>query len=292
MDAPVADERRTEELSLRELLQVLRNGKWFIAIVTLLFVIAAAGAARLSTRTYEASVVLSPVSNTPGEGALGPLTSLASQFGGLASLAGLSLSTDSKKTESVAVLKSAELTRTYIEKNDLLPVLYQSLWDPKEKKWRVSDPTKVPSLWKATRRFNRSIRDVTTDPKTGLVTLTVTWRDPKTASAWANGLVKMTNDYLRTQAIDQAERDIEYLKKEAEKTNVVEARQAIFTVLQGEITKSMLARGTDEYAFKIIDPAVAPEKPSSPQTAIWIGVALFVGLLVSVFVVLIRSALK
>ena len=48
------------------------------------------------------------------------------------------------------------------------------------------------------------------------------------------------------------------------KTDVVTVKQAIYSILQSEINKEMLARGNDEYAFKILDPAVAPERPSTP----------------------------
>jgi len=50
-----------------------------------------------------------------------------------------------------------------------------------------------------------------TDPKTGLVTLSITWNDPNIAAKWANGLVRMANDYLRDQAIEESERNIAYL---------------------------------------------------------------------------------
>ncbi len=53
------------------------------------------------------------------------LSSLATQFGGLASLAGVSVSGDSRRSESVAVLQSEALTEQYIQANNLLPVLFR-----------------------------------------------------------------------------------------------------------------------------------------------------------------------
>jgi uncharacterized protein involved in exopolysaccharide biosynthesis len=292
MDTAVKTTRaENEEIRLREVVDILWRGKWFIAAATIAFGLAAAVYAWVTPKTYEASTVLSPVTNTPGEGSLSGLGSLASQFGGLASLAGISLGTDSRRAESIAFLQSDALTRKYIEENDLLPVLYDGAWDAREKRWKVDSPAKVPTLWQATRFFKRGIRTVTTDNKTGLVTLTVAWHDPRAAAKWANDLVTMTNGYLRDQAIAQADRDIAYLNGEAEKTNVVEARQAIFTVLQNELNKSMLARGSQEYAFKVIDPATAPERQASPRPRLWTAVGLFIGLLVSSFLVFLRAAM-
>jgi uncharacterized protein involved in exopolysaccharide biosynthesis len=133
---------------------------------------------------------------------------------------------------------------------------------------------------------------VTSDAKTGLVTLTITWKDPVLAANWANELVRMTNDFMRNKAVEQSERNIAYLNKQIATTDAVGVKQAIYTVLQNEINKVMLARGNDEYAFKILDPATAPEKPSSPQKLIWILVGMFGGLLMSAFIVLVRSAGK
>lgn len=279
-----------EELSFRELCDTLRSGKWTILCVTVSLAIAATLAGFIVPREYEAKTLLLPVSSVPGEDQLSPLTSLASQFGGLASIAGISLSADSKKAESVAVLQSGELTRGYIQQNNLLPILFSDEWDARQGKWKMIDPKKIPTLWKANRKFERKIRTVKTDSRTGLVTLTIEWTDPRLAAKWANGLVKMTNDYLRDQAIRESDRNIAYLTKEALETNVVEVKQAIYAVLEEQINKEMLARGTDEYAFKVIDPAVPPERPAIPRI-FWILGGVFGGLLISCSFVLMRAAL-
>jgi uncharacterized protein involved in exopolysaccharide biosynthesis len=140
-------------------------------------------------------------------------------------------------------------------------------------------------LWKANRLFDKSVRRVTMSGKTGLVSLTITWTDPALASKWANDLVHLTNDYLRNKAIEETQRNISYLNAEAAKTNVIEARQAIFSVLRNEIDRAMLARGSQEYAFKVLDPAVQPELASSPVKKLWtlagFGGGLFLAMLFS-----------
>src|SRR3569833_2734413 len=293
MDVAVHRPSARYGLSFKELLEVLRHGRLLIASLTFLFTLVAGAAAWLLPKEYEANVVLSPVMNTPGEGPMSPVgSSLASQFGGLASLAVFSLGGQSKRTESVAVLESGELTEKYIRDNNLLPVLYPKLWDPVGRQWKVSDPDELPTIWKANERFKKQIRSVKSDIKTGLVTLTVVMRDPVIAATWANGLVRMTNDYLRAKAITEAERNIAYLNAEAAKTTVVEARQAIFAVLQRELNKSVLARGSDEYALHVLDSALAPEQAAYPQKALWLCVSLVVGLVSAAFVVILRAAIQ
>jgi uncharacterized protein involved in exopolysaccharide biosynthesis len=261
-----------------------------MSLVIFLFGAAAGVAAWLTPNTYRASIVVSAVTNTPGSGGGGGLGSMVSQFSGLASLAGLAIGGDSKKFESVAVLQSEALTEEYIRDNKLLPVLYPKLWDPVGKRWKVTDPKKAPTVWKATQRFKHSIANVSTDTKTGLVTLTITWTDADLAAKWANDLVSKTNDHLRSKAIVESDRNIAYLNTEVVKTDVVGVKTAIFSVLQNEISKEMLARGSDEYALKVVDPAVAPEVPYSPQPVMWVLIGIFSGLLVCVIAAFVHVA--
>jgi uncharacterized protein involved in exopolysaccharide biosynthesis len=277
-----------DQIDLRELTSVLWHRKWHILIVTVVFASAAAIAALLVPKSYKAVAVLSAVSNV-GSNQLGSVGGLVSQLGGVASLAGLSIGGDSKKSESIAVLQSEAITEKYIADNNLLPVLFERQWDKNTGKWKPMSAKRMPTLWKANEFFKKSVRSVVNETKTGLVTLTITWKDAQTAAKWANDLVALTNDYLRSKAIDETDRDIAFLNEEALKTNVVEAKQAIYKILESEISKGMIARGSKEYAFKILDPAFAPDRPTSPDPPIWISVGTLSGLILSSAVVLFGS---
>jgi uncharacterized protein involved in exopolysaccharide biosynthesis len=281
--------RHHDEFTFRELVDALWQTKWLVLVLSVAFAVVTTVAALAMPQTYESTITVSPVSEAPGSGQLSALGGLATQFGGLASLAGLSVGGDSKKAESLAVLQSRALTNEYIRQNNLLPVLYADQWDAKNNRWDVSDQSSVPTLWEANEKFKK-IRTVSTDNKTGLVTLTIAWTDPKAAADWANDLVKMTNDYLRTAAIEESERNIAYLREQATKTDIVGVKQAIYSILQTEINKAMLARGSDQYALKIIDPAVPPESPSSPNVRVWALAGLFGGLMLSLLIAVIGLA--
>ncbi len=219
------------------------------------------GVALVLGRTYQATTLLAPVLEENSAGSLGTLGALASQYSGLASLAGVNLAGGGKREEAAAVLQSELLTERYIKESNLLPVLYASRWDAGKQQWRTPDDP--PTLWQANRMFQKQIRQVSTDAKTGLIILTIRWKDPVLAARWANDLVRLTNEYLRGQAIAESERNIKYLNDEATQSSSVETRRTIYTLQEQEINKEMLARGRDEYAIKTIDPAFVPEKPSS-----------------------------
>jgi uncharacterized protein involved in exopolysaccharide biosynthesis len=278
------------EINLRQLFALVWAGRWTVVIVTAAVTGLAALASFIVPKRYEATIVLSPVAANATGGGLGGLSSLAPQLSGLAALAGISLGQDGGKAESVAVLQSETLTERYIREQNLLPVLFAKLWEPKTKTWKTDDPDDTPTLWKANQYFKRKVRRVSEDKKTGMVTMTISWKRPDLAAQWANDLVKLTNDYLRDKTVEEGERNIAYLKEEALKTDVVGVRTAIFAVLESQIKGVMLARGREEYALKVIDAAVAPERPVFPQPTLWIAGGFLLGAVGSVAYLLLRRA--
>jgi len=107
MDAP---NTVRDQLDLRGILSILVASRWLVISITVLCTAVAGTAAFLVPKAYEASITISPVGNTSSASQLGGLGALASQFSGVAALAGVSLGGDSKKAESVAVLQSEALT--------------------------------------------------------------------------------------------------------------------------------------------------------------------------------------
>ena len=284
---PIAD----DEISLREIVRLLWQARWLVITLTAVCALVGAGLQIVLPKRYEAIIVISPASQTTGgAGQGGGMSSMLSEFGGLASLAGLSVGGDSRKAESLTVLQSGALTEDYIQKNNLLPVLFYKQWDAQARRWKPTTKEKMPTLWKANEFFRKSVRKIVTDTKTGIVNMTITWTDPELAAEWANGRVKLTNDYLRNKAIQQSDRNIDYLTQQAAKTDVVGVRQAIYAILQTEINKEMLARGNDEYAFKVLDPAQAPERPSSFGAIALIAAGMVGGMMLSVIIVFSRLA--
>jgi uncharacterized protein involved in exopolysaccharide biosynthesis len=279
----------SDEISVKEVFRILWKGRFLIVGITFAIVLATAATALIAKKKYDAIIIVSPVAD---ESSGSRLSSVVSQVGGglaaLSGFAGLPGASNTQKAETIAVLQSEKLTETFIQNNDLLPVLYSDKWDALRQTWKVNDPKTVPTLWKANGYFRRNVRSVTTDTKTGLVTLTIRWRDPKAAAKWANDLVKMTNDYLRKKTMDEAERNISYLSDQAMRTEAVGVREGIYAILQNEIKKMMLARGSEEYALKVIDPAVPPEKASTPRPILWTVMALFAGLFLSIATVITR----
>jgi uncharacterized protein involved in exopolysaccharide biosynthesis len=280
------ESRRSE---LEDVFAIVWNGKWIIAAVTFAVTLGVAVLAWTAPEKYEATVLASPASEEQRR-SLGGLGGIASQFGGIAALAGISLNQSSEKSEVIALLQSRILSRRYIEENDLLPVLFAKQWDARGKRWVGVEAEDAPTPWIGTEYFRTHVLEVTENAKTGLVSVSVTWTDPEVAARWANDLVRRANEYLRTQTIDRSERHIAYLEAQATATDVAAVRTAIYALLENEIKTVMLAKGTEEYALKVIDPATPPEIRSSPKRRIWVSVGFLAGLSISLVIVFLRRA--
>jgi uncharacterized protein involved in exopolysaccharide biosynthesis len=289
MDNNVVGRPDGGEVGFQELFTDAWTARWVVLSITMVFMISGIIAGLLITKEYRAEILITATDSPTG--ASGGLGAIASQYGALASLAGISISGKDNKSESIAVLQSRLITETYVRDNDLLPVLYSGLWDEKAKNWKSTDIRKKPSLWMANQYFKK-IRDVREDKQSGLVTMRITWRDPIAAAKWANDLVKNTNRYLRDKAIKESDQNIAYLNDQAAKTSVIEARDAIYSILKQELNKQMIARGREEYALKVLDPAQPPELPSSPSAPFLGAVGFGVGIMISALWVWRRSSVS
>lgn len=266
-----------EPINWSEHWKILVESRKLIGIITVASGLVALLTAFLITPVYRAEVLLAPVAQEKTSG----LSALAGQFGDLAALAGLNPGDKKDRTaENIAALKSRTLSTTFINQEGLKPVLFPRKWDADKKKWK--DPDDVPTDWEAFTIFDKEIRLVSVDRKTGLVTLTVDWKDPTAAAAWANSLVKYVNYRLRTEAIEETDKSIGYLEKQLAQTSTVEVQQAIYRLIEAETKNKMIASTRDEYAFKVVDPAVPPEKKYRPRRALMVFVGLILGLVVAV----------
>ena len=238
----------------------------FLIVFTIAGCLALAGIfAAIKTPKYRAEVLLSEADS--GKSA-GGLAGIGSQFGSLAELAGVNISRGGSLEESLATLKSNTVLYEFIEANGLLKIIFYKRWDDNNNHWKLGARDRAPTQWDAAREFRRSILTVSEDAKTHLVTLMIEWKDPVKATEWANELVKITNRRLKDRAIATSTRNLEYLSQQLNSANNVDLRQAISRLIEAETKTVMLARGNDEYALKIIDPAVKPDEKYSPQVGL------------------------
>lgn len=275
----------SDEIDLRQLFLTLWQGRWLVVVTVLLVTSSAVAYALLATSWYRADVVVAPADSRGTGMNLG-------QLGGLASLAGISLPGATSSQAPLAVLRSNDFAREFIEDKNLGPVLFPEKW-PKDATPGVNDePKGIPDIRDAVREFTTKVRTVSEDKKSGLVTLSIRWKDAKLAAAWANELVERVNDKLRAQAQAEAERNTRYLQQQMAETTIVSLQQSMGRVLESEMQKLLLAKGNREFAFKVIDVAAVPKLRDSPKRVMVVSLGALLGLFAGCALVLLRSFAK
>lgn len=271
-------------IGIRELLQIFLRRRWWILIGAALGGAIGVFVALTGVPKYRAEVLLQPITRSPAPG--GGIQALSGQLGGLASLVGLSLGESDEGKAFIATLTSRRLTNTFIEEENLMPVLFSDLWDNDANSWKTSDPEAVPTLWAAEQFFARKVRRVTESDTSGLIVMSVEWTDAELAAKWAGELVARANRMLQTEARDRAQRNIAFIEKQLQATTIVEVRQALNRLLEDQWKQLMLAQGDDEYAFRTIDPPVVPKgKINLPRrlvVLIWGAVGILLACIVAV----------
>lgn len=271
------------EITLLEFWLVLWRRKWFIVGLTTLFAVASVIYALIATEYYRSDVLLAPAEprSTPN---------IANALGGLANLAGVSVGSRNS-VEPLAVLQSRKFIGDFIQGENLMPVFFPEEFVLDDRHDNESEDGDNPDLRDAVRYFKNNVFSVSEDRDTGLVTMAIEWTDPRVAADWATSIVRRLNDRMRSEALKSAETNIAYLQSEFSRTSMFTLQQSIGRLLEAEFQKLMLARGNEEFAFKIIDPAQVPKIRSRPRRTLTVILATFVGGIISVLIVLVYNSI-
>ncbi len=275
-------ERETGD-SLINLWLIILENKLLVGAIIIASVIIAVAIAFTREPVYRADTLLAPTS-TDSNSRRG-LNAFASQFGGLASLAGVSMGDGSNINTAIATLKSRKFITQFIDEFKLTPILFEKQWSKETKQWKV----KKPSNEKVYKKFSKNMLNVTRNQKTRLITVSLEWKDPNQAAQWLNNLIKKLNEELRQQTIDNAKRSIAYLQEQVNETSLAELQNMLYRIIEEHTKNITLAKVNDEYVMKVIDPAVPPETRSKPNRKLIVSFGFLIGVMLGVFLALVAN---
>jgi uncharacterized protein involved in exopolysaccharide biosynthesis len=193
-----------DEIDLKELFFALWAGKVTIILTTFIAGVIAILIALSMPNIYRAEALLSPVS-TDGGG----MNGLANKFGGLASLAGVSLGGggNDKTTMGIEVLKSRAFFAKFVGKYPIMVDLMASkdwnssnnqilidseIFDVESQMWvrEAKGPRKSePSVQEAHEEFNKLLT-VSQDKESSFITIAIEHYSPFVAKQWVDWLIK------------------------------------------------------------------------------------------------------
>jgi len=308
VNMPMQNNIADDEIDLRELFTAIWQGKWIIIAITTLFAVASVFYAINQPNIYKSEALLAPAEQDKAGG----LGTLAGQFGGLASLAGVNLGASGgvdKTQMALEVLKSRKFTSEFIQKHNVLPdlmavkswdretntIIYNELvYNKAEKKWlrEVKAPFKAePSMQEAYKAFSQLVT-ANTNTENGMVTIAVEHVSPYIAQQWVNWLILDINSTMKQRDVVEANKSTEFLMNQLENTKIADIRTVLYKLVEEQAKTIMFASVRDEYVFKTIDPAIVPEQKFKPKRALICVLGVLLGGIFSTLLVLIRHFIK
>jgi len=270
---------RGDELNLKELWKVLVEYKFLIITITILTTLSVIYYTSTMPTVYKAQVLMLPSSG----GSSGSSFS-SGKLGGLASMAGISLGGSTAGIEgeqALARLKTRSFLVDHIKEKNLKPILFANRWNEQSKIWLDEAPSDREA---SELLLDMIIISMNPEDRAGLVTFSLEWKNPDNSNKIAdiaNGLVSDINFKAKQRANLEAKNSISFLEKELEHTSILNSQTILYSMIEQQIHKIMIANIRDEFVFKIIDPAVIPERAESKPTLmiILIGIvlAIFLG---------------
>ena len=285
-----------DELTLREFFIVMWRGKWIIVLMTLSAAILSVYIALSKPNIYTSTVLLSPANSSSGSLA----SNVSSRYGGLASLAGISL--DGGQVNDVGlgieIVKTRSFIVDFIKRRDILvPLFAMKSWENESNKIILNEDVynkklniwlgDLPSYQDAFDKFTQMM-SISINKKTGIVSLSITSQSPVLAQQWASWLVEDLNNVMKNRVVTEAKNSILFLQREIESTSLTELRLMFSRMMQEQTKIVMLGNVRPEYLFTIIDPAIIPERKVGPIRSQIAIIGTFMGGVFSVLLLFLR----
>jgi len=297
------NEADNNNLDINNLVKILYLDKSIIFASIVFFFLTSSVYTYFIPNLYKSSVLVIGIDENQNN-----IADLASNYSSLANLAGINLNIESDKiTTAIGILNSRKFVNDFVEnKNIVIPLMAandwnlktnelkidSSLYDVKNKKWvrDVTYPLSVkPSKQEIYRHWIKNVFSIEQNDKNNFIKLNITYFSPFLAQEWATWLIEDINNHMRNIDLNEAQNSINYLNKALLETESKELESLIYNLIETNIKKIMLTKSREDYVFKVIDPAIAPEMKSSPMRFLIIVMSSVFGFFVGVFVVLTKN---
>jgi len=201
----------------------------------------------------------------------------------LANVIGVGLQQDNVREEALALLRSDRLAWEFLTTHELIPVITEGE--------EISEDNLRGVV---VDRFKNGVLDVQDDRRTGLITVSMLWRDRVQAAEWTNAYVRLADDLLRNQTLKDGRRTLDLLEGELKQTNVIEIENAINRFYETQLQRMLFARARDSFALRTIDPAIvrAEDDTAAPNKPLILGSAWVLGALAGLVAAVMRETAR
>lgn len=296
------------EITVRGLLETLWRGWWLLLAVVALCLLVTAVVLKLRTPVYTATMIVAPADTDLG--AVSRLASELEQYAGLATLAQtpLKLKRASEMERYAQLFGSTTLAERLQAEQGLLQIVFAEQWDAERQAWRAPSGL-FAALEKAVLGFfgfpawsepdvtllaEWLGNQITIQRLAGSALHRIEMDNPSPAFAVeVIGAAHRTADQiLRETALEWIGRQIAQIENEIALATSSTRREALQEMLVEQYQAQALLRTDQPYAAQIVVPAAASATPTSTSPILILVLAAVVGVILGVFLVFLRDALR
>tara|TARA_A100001015_G_scaffold223673_1_gene251986 strand:+ start:260 stop:1180 length:921 start_codon:yes stop_codon:yes gene_type:complete len=287
-----------DQINILETISILYSELRLITLITSVFVLSSIAYSLSLPNLYTSSSVLRLTEDSSNT-----MSSLTNQYGGIASMAGISLpgATNDESFYIISTLKSKDFLKKILE----FPEIKQKLaavdsYDHSTKKFKYKNTIYDDN----TNKWNKNISylaihellkgklKVSQDPKSKFINISFEHISPEFSYEFLSLLIEQINKITREKDAEKSINSINYLKNQLDKTDQSDIRQSINQLIEMQLKTLMLANIEKDYLFSTIDPPFIPLMKSSPSRALICILITLLGGLISILTVLIKHHLR
>lgn len=291
------------EIDIFALIGDIWRGKFIIALFMIVGIALGAVQLRNATYKYTVTILLSSVESESG-------SSNFNAFGGLASLAGISLpsSNSSDYTKFRIMLKSEEIAASLMSEPKLVQDIFSNEWDDELKQFRRPNPGNLgivvnqlrkiltgrdkpiylePNAARLARHIDKAI-DVYLNPKTQILTITAEDSNPKFSEQLILNLIRKTDESFKQKFIERGSNALKFYQIKISKARSQEHREVLAKLIAKEEQKLMLASQNGLFVVDILTGPNTSIKHTSPRASKTLIFCMMLGMAFGMLIIIIR----
>ena len=282
-------------ITLSDIFQILKNKYKIIITFTSFAVLFSVLYSLFLPNIYTSRALLSIVEDN--NSSVG-MSSMLSQYSGLASLAGVASSGgNTKQNYAIEVINSREFLKHLLTFDGVLESLYavnyydestaklyydNEVFDSEKKMWIREVPKNrklVPSHLEVYRTYQETI-SLEEDLKSGYINLSVSHVSPLFSEYFLSLIINEANRLSKEKDMKESSDALTYLNKQLLNTMQSDIRKSMNKIIENQLKVQMLSNIKSDYLLSIIDRPYVPEVKSKPSRSIITITGSFIGFLV------------
>ena len=228
------------------------------------------------------------------------ISSLLSQYSGIASMAGINVATEADNGDiAVAKINSREFFNHLISFDGVLPnIIAAKEYDKKNKKvifneniynsekgaWLDGEP----SIEKAYDIYKKQMLWIRKTGDTKFISITIKHISPEFSHRMITLIFDEINNLTREKDRRETSESLAYLEGLLPNTKIKDIKETISNIIKTQIQKNMLSKIRENYFLEYLDKPVVPENPDSLSKKVLLALSFLLNLIISSLACLIR----